>query len=156
MPVRGPLRPNVHRNASPSTNMWEMERRYSVPAQELSVIGSDSKLQRRSHMHHHTGTLPNPNTAHPMMTPSASEDLHAWSIYRLIMRQMLELLLILVPAQLVYISIFTQNSFLISQLKYTSSQTRTDSRHRLIETGLKLWQLLFNKYAITIHVYMLL
>lgn len=82
MPVRGSMRPNGNRNSSPSNNMWEMERRYSIAAQEHSVIGSDSKIQRRSQIHHHTNTLPNPNVAHSVMTPSASEDLHAWSIYR--------------------------------------------------------------------------
>ncbi|KAK7603742.1 hypothetical protein V9T40_003741 [Parthenolecanium corni] len=63
--------------------MWEMERRYSVPARDHSVVGSDTKLQRRSQVsQHHTGTLPNSHSMHAPVTPSASEDLHAWSIYR--------------------------------------------------------------------------
>lgn len=81
MPLRGPMRTGPNRNGSPCNNMWEMERRYSVPAQEHSVIGSETKMQRRSQISHHTGTLP-PNSAHSAMTASASEDLHAWSIYR--------------------------------------------------------------------------
>lgn len=73
-------------NGSPTANMWEMERRCSTSAatehKPPSVIGSssDGKL-RRSHPSHSNlssaGTQP-----HPGMTPSASEDLHAWSIYR--------------------------------------------------------------------------
>ncbi|XP_065214423.1 ATP-binding cassette sub-family G member 8 isoform X2 [Planococcus citri] len=81
MPLRGPMRTGPTRNGSPCNNMWEMERRYSVPAQEHSVIGSETKMPRRSQISHHTGTLPT-NSAHSAMTASASEDLHAWSIYR--------------------------------------------------------------------------
>lgn len=79
------MRTGGHRNGSPSSNMWEMERRYSVPARDHSVVGSDTKLQRRSQVsQHHTGTLPNSHSMHAPVTPSASEDLHAWSIYRFV------------------------------------------------------------------------
>ncbi len=85
MPVRGSLRTGQNRNESPCNNMWEMERRYSVPAQEHSVMGSDIRLQRRSQTSQpQSGTLLSASGLHSTVTPSASEDLHAWSIYRLV------------------------------------------------------------------------
>lgn len=88
MPVRGSMRTGSGaRNSSPNShNMWEMERRYSVPAQEhSSIVGSDTKMHKRSQTSsgHHSGTLPNSSMLHSSLAPSASEDLHAWSIYRL-------------------------------------------------------------------------
>nr|XP_018915492.1 PREDICTED: ATP-binding cassette sub-family G member 8 [Bemisia tabaci]XP_018915500.1 PREDICTED: ATP-binding cassette sub-family G member 8 [Bemisia tabaci] len=67
--------------------MWEMERRYSVPSNDTGLVDSSSATARSApHSHQKTpslsptilGPLP-PSTA---ASASASEDLHAWSIYR--------------------------------------------------------------------------
>lgn len=64
-----------HKKSNSDWELTTMERRYSVPPPANNAPGSTASPQDP---HHARGQPP----VNPIGGPSASEDLHAWSIYR--------------------------------------------------------------------------